>query len=410
MTTEPTIQRHLARPVSRRAFLWGTGGVLGAAALAPILAACADKASGPFEGSSSGRVDFANWPLYIDRRRNAEGMVVRPSMQRFTEDTGIQVNYREVIPDAEVFYQEIQPYLAAGKPCGWDIAVITNGITFTKMKGLNQLTPLPVDKRPNFDRYASDLAKNRSYDSGSEFSMPWQSGITGIGWNPDLTGGHPVTTLEQLFSGDLPGKVGLFSDNVDMPNIVMLAAGIEPEGSTEADWKRAADWLRDRIDKGLRVTFFKQNYINALSTGDVVATMAWSGDIYQENAVGAPKGLQFATPTDGGLIWTDNMVIPVGAQRPVDAITLMDYVYQPDVAAQITEWVAYITPVPACRDTIVADAGTVPNPATQRALTALADSPLVFPPPEEATSLHTYAELTPEQIPAWTDAFRRFIA
>jgi len=120
--------------------------------------------------------------------------------------------------------------------------------------------------------------------------------------------------------------------------------------------------------------------------------------------------LQFATPTDGGLIWTDNMVIPIGAQHPVDAITLMDYVYQPDVAAQITEWVAYITPVPSCRDTIVAHAGAVPNPATARALTALADSPLVFPPPEESKSLHTYAELTPAQIPAWTDAFRRFIA
>ena len=187
--------------------------------------------------------------------------------------------------------------------------------------------------------------------------MPWQSGITGIGWNPDLTGGHPVTTLEQLFSGDLPGKVGLFCDNV---------AGIEPAGSTEADWKRAPDWLRDRIDKGLQVTFFKQNYINALSTGDVVATMAWSGDIYQENAVGAPKGLQFATPNDGGLIWTDNVVIPVGAQHPVDATTLMDYVYQPDVAAQITEWVAYITLVPA---------GTRSSPTRARSRTRRRSTP-----------------------------------
>ncbi len=109
------------------------------------------------------------------------------------------------------------------------------------------------------------------------------------------------------------------------------------------------------------MTFFKQNYINALSTGDVVATMAWSGDIYQENAAGRAKGLQFSTPTDGGLIWTDNVVIPVGAQHPVDAITLMDYVYQPDVAAQITEWVAYITPVPSAKDSIVRRRRRGPN-------------------------------------------------
>ena len=409
MTTEPTFDPGWARPLSRRTFLRGTGAVLGAAALAPILGACADKASGPFDGARSGRVDFANWPLYIDRKRNATGHVVRPSMQLFTERTGIEVNYREVIPDAEVFYQQIQPYLAAGKPCGWDIAVITNGITLTKMMGLDQLMALPTTMRPNFDRYASDVAKNRTYDPGSQFSMPWQSGITGIGWNPNLTGGHAVTSLEQLFSGDLPGKVGLFSDNVDMPNIVMLAAGIDPEGSNEADWKHAADWLHRKIDRGLRVTFFKQNYINALSAGDVVASMAWSGDIYQENALGVPKELQFDIPTDGGLIWTDNMVIPIGAQHPVDAITLMDYVYDPQVAAQITEWVAYITPVPSAKDQILLDASSAANPNTQKALTALADSPLVFLPDDASKNLYTYAPLTPEQIPVWNDAFSRFI-
>jgi spermidine/putrescine transport system substrate-binding protein len=145
-----------------------------------------------------------------------------------------------------------------------------------------------------------------------------------------------------------------------------------------------------------------------LSTGDVVASMAWSGDIYQENALGTPKGLQFAIPSDGGLIWTDNMVMPIGAQHPVDAITLMDYVYRPDVAAQIAEWVAYITPV-TCQQQILDDANAAVNPDTQKALTALADSPLVFLPASATENLYTYAPLTPEQIPVYTDAFRRFI-
>ena len=176
-----------------------------------------------------------------------------------------------------------------------------------------------------------------------------------------------------------------------MPNLVMLAAGIEPETSTEADWHEAARWLQARIDDGLRVTFFKQNYVNALANGDVVASMAWSGDIYQENAIGAPEGLQFATPADGALLWTDNMVIPAGAQHPVDAITLMDFVYQPTIAAMITEFVAYVTPVPAARDEILADANTAADLRTKGKLSVLADSPLVFLPPEQAAALHRIA-------------------
>ena len=191
----------------------------------------------------------------------------------------------------------------------------------------------------------------------------------------------------------------------------VVAAGIEPETSTEAQWHEAAAWLQGRIDRGLRVTFFKQNYVNALANGDVVATMAWSGDIYQENAIGAPEGLQFATPSDGGLLWTDNMVIPMGAQHPVDAITLMDFVYRPEIAAMIAEFVAYVTPVPAARDQIISDANAATDPRAKERLQVLADSPLVFLPEEQASTLHTYRELkTDEELAAWNDAFGRFIA
>ena len=409
MTTDPTIDPRWAHPFSRRTFLRGTGGVLGLAAFGSVLAACAKEQVGMFDGPPAGRVDFANWPLYVDRKV-VKGEIVRPSLVEFTKQTHIEVNYREVIPDAETFFQNIQPYLAAGRPTGWDIAVITNGSTFTKMRDLGYLVELPTDKRPNFDQYASEAAKDRSYDPDNSVSMPWQSGVTGIGWNPSLTGGHPVTSLEEFFSGDLPGKIGMFSDNVDMPNMLLLAIGVDPETSTEADWKRAAQWLHDKIDKGLRVTFFKQNYLNALSAGDVVASMAWSGDIYIENSVGLPKGLQFVTPREGGLLWTDNMVMPLGAQHPVDAMTLMDFVYQPRIAATIAEWVAYITPVEVARDVILQDADAAKNPATEKALRALADSPLVFLPQSEASSLHSYRELTTdEELKGWDEAFGRFM-
>ena len=128
------------------------------------------------------------------------------------------------------------------------------------------------------------------------------------------------------------------------------------------------------------MTFFKQNYVNALANGDVVASMAWSGDIYQENAIGAPEGLQFATPHDGGLLWTDNMVIPAGALHPVDAITLMDFVYQPAIAALITEFVAYVTPVPEARNQILADADATAEPGRAGEAAGARRQPAGVPP------------------------------
>ena len=301
MTTDPTIDPRWAHPFSRRTFLRGTGGVLGLAAFGSVLAACAKEQVGMFDGPPAGRVDFANWPLYVDRKVE-KGEVVRPSMVEFTKQTHIEVNYREVIPDAETFFQKIQPYLAAGKPTGWDIAVITNGGTFTKMGDLQQLVPLPADKRPNFDQNASEAcAKNPSYDQGNSVLDALAVGRSpASGGTPSLTGGHPVTSAGGAVLRRPAGKIGLFSDNVDLPNMLLLAIGVDPETSTEADWKRAAQWLHDKIDKGLRVTFFKQNYLNALSAGDVVATMAWSGDIYMRTRSGCRRGCSSRRPRDGG--------------------------------------------------------------------------------------------------------------
>jgi spermidine/putrescine transport system substrate-binding protein len=411
MTTNgrPSSPIRWGTPVSRRGFLRAAGGVAGAAALAPILAACGtSEPGGPFSGPPAGRVDFANWPLYLDRGKDAQGNVTRPSLQVFTEDTGIAVNYREVIPDAESFYQKIQPYLAAGEPSGWDIMVITNGLTLTKLIELEQVLPLPKDQRPNFDANADPLAKDPAYDPGATYTMPWQSGITGIAYNPALTG-RPITSIQDLFSQEFAGRVGMFGDNVDLPNFAMIAAGIDPVTSTPGDWQKAAALLRQQQSDGVVARYFTQSYVNALQNGDVALSMAWSGDIFQVNAIGNPRELQFVVPEEGALLWTDNMCIPKGALHPVDAITLMDFVYRPDIAAMIAAYCAYVTPVPAAKDQLLTMAGDSTNADRAAVLRSVADSPLVFLPQAERDKLKTYRELTrDEEISQWDDAFSEF--
>ncbi len=379
-------------------------------ALGPLLAACSkEQLSEPFAGDPKGIVDVANWPLYLDEAKDELGNRIRPSLLRFTHETGIEVNYREVIPDAEHFYTQIQPYLAAGEPTGWDIVVITNGSTLTKLIQLGYLMELPADRRPNFDQHAAESVRDPAYDPGNRFTMAWQSGITGIAYNPELTG-RPITSLRDLFSPEFAGKVGMFGDTVDMPNLSMLAAGINPEESTPDDWTRTGEMLRQQRDSGIVKDYYRQNYIGALRHGDVALSMAWSGDVYQENPSGSPTGLQFIVPEEGALIWTDAMAIPKGAQHPVDAITFMDFVYRPDIAAMIAAYVAYVTPVPESRAEILELASQAETDSDRQNLESIADSPLVFLTPEDEARLHNYRDLADdEELSAWNTAFGEFL-
>ena len=359
--------------------------------LAPLLAACRSPATkGLFDGDPDGIVNFANWSLYID---SAGGR--HPSLERFTNDTKIAVNYRQVIVDNGPFFDAIQRYLAAGEPTGWDIIVITNGTTLTSLIDLDYLVKLPSDQRPNFDRYVSDSVKGLAYDPRNTFTMPWQSGITGIAYNPKLTG-RPITSIKDLFSSEFKGRVGMFADQNDLPNFALLAIGVVPETSTVDDWKEAANFLAKQRDAGLVRGFYTQGYINALSNGETAVSMAWSGDVFQQNKSGQSSGLQFAVPDEGALLWTDNMCIPKGVQHPVDAIRLMDYVYEPEIAAMIAESVAYITPVPDAKDQIQKDAAAASGDDATL-LNEVAGSSLVFPTDADRSKLHTYRVFTGEE-------------
>jgi spermidine/putrescine transport system substrate-binding protein len=397
------------RAFSRRELLRRAGMGAGALGLGAVLVACADGSSTPsFHDDPTGVLNFANWPLYIDKVHTDEGNR-RPSLEAFTRQTGIEVNYREVIPDAETFFREIEPYLAAHQPTGWDIVVITNGITLTAMRDAGYLLELPADERPNFSRYAGDFVRDPSYDPGNRYTMAWQSGITGIAYDPAQTG-RPITSLSDLFSDEFAGRVGMFGDVVDMPNLAILATGVDPVDSGEDDWRAAAALLASQRDSNVLRGYYAQNYISALRRGDLAVTMAWSGDIFAAKIdKSLPEQIEFVIPDEGALLWTDCMCVPAGAEHLPDAITYMDYVYRPTVAAEIAQYVNYITPVPAAKAEIerMAEGATAPE---QERLRAVADSPLVFPDEVTLAGLATYRELASQpELEAWHAIFGPFI-
>jgi len=413
---DPALLRGLTqRRMSRRDVFRAAGVGVGALSLGAILASCGLSGGGGGGGSASasaaavdwnaaptGKLNFANWPYYIDQAKDpATGELVYPTIQNYEKKFGSSVNYDEEIQDNAGFFGKIQPQLAAGDYTGRDIIVITNGPTLDKLFQLNYLVELPTDMRPNFDKYASDAVKDPAYDPGNKYTMAWQSGLTGIGWDPlkvaELRPDNPtITSINDLYDPAFKGQVGMLGNSEDLPNLAMLGLGIIPEDSTPDQWQETANKLTEQLDAGIVRQYFEQNYITALRQGNVALSMAWSGDIFQSNLTGDPEGLQFTVPDEGALIWTDNMCIPIGVENAVEAITMMDYVYDPKVQAQIEDYNGYICPVPAAQD-IIRD--VLDDPDT-------ADSPLVFPTPDEVAKLHSFRVLTPEETLQWNGIFQ----
>ena len=393
------------RRVSRRDVLRQMGAGAGALSLSAWLAACG--VSGTDDGGGggtkseddglttteeNGRLNFANWPLYIDRAKGR-----RPTLDDFEKETGIKVDYKEVIDDNESFFGTIREPLANGQAVDWDLIVVTDWL-IAKMVRLGYLEELDHKLIPNFTANAGLVYKDPAYDPGNRHSVPWQSGITGIGYNPRLTG-RKITSFDDLFDPAFEGKVGMFTEMRDTMNLTLLGLGIDPQQATNDDAALAQEKLIEQREQGIVRNYYGNEYADALVREDLWVTMAWSGDVFQLQ-FDKPE-LEFVVPEEGGILWVDNMAIPQNAANPIDAMKFMDYVYDPEVAAQITAWVNYICPVPAAQE-ILAN-------ADDKFTRQVAKSPLVFPTPEMESLLYHYKDLDEADEEVWNDLFGEVI-
>ena len=392
------------REMTRRALLQRMGMGAGALSLSALAAACgvggSDKNNGNGTGNVTnpgdeltttkveGQLDFANWPLYIDKAGGE-----RPTLNDFTKSTNIEVNYKEVIDDNQSFFGTIQQPLANDQATGWDLIVVTDWLV-AKMIDLGYLEPILPERLQNFDEHAGEIYKNRVYDPENQYSIPWQSGITGIGYNPELTG-REITSFEDLFDPAFKGKVGMMTEMRDTMNLTLLGLGIDPQKATVEDAAKAQEKLLEQKDAGIVRQYYGNAYADALARGDVALTMAWSGDVFILQLDN--PDLKFVVPEEGGILWTDCMAIPNNAEHPVDAMEMMNFVYDPKIAAQIAGYVNYICPVPEAKD-ILAKSGD--NYYEQ-----VAKSELVFTTPEIEAKLHSYKNLSEEEEQEWNDLF-----
>ncbi len=358
-------------------------------------------------GEPEDTLNFANWPLYIDQDDDGNS----PTIDQFEEATGIDVTYSEAIEDNNSFFGTVQPALAAGEDPGHDIIVMTDWM-IGNMARLGYLEPIDVERDvPNFVANTDPVYLERSYDPGNQYSVPWQSGITGIAYNPALVD-EEITSMAQLFDPEFIekycGQIGMFVEMRDSMSFAMLYNGVNPSEATLEDAEAAQETLLEQAP--CVRDYYGNEFAQALADGSLAITMAWSGDVFQLQFDN--PDLQFVVPEEGAILWTDNMAIPKGAAHPNAALEMMDYVYDPEVAAQIAEWVNYITPVPGAKEIVeqhADEAEAEGDTETADYLRTVAESPLVFPTQEMLDRLYSYKVLDEDEERQWNELFQEVV-
>ncbi len=382
--------------VSRRAVLRAAAaaGVVGAGG--PSLAACgtggaakteAEQAA-PDRSDQDKRVVFSNWPLYVDvdEKNPAE----RPTLAAFTARTGVRVTYTEDINDNDEFFGKIRPDLAAGNDLKRDLITLTDWMC-ARLIRLNWVQELDHGNIGNLKNLQPAL-RGVSWDAGRTRSVPWQSGVTGIAYDEKLT--RPVRTVDELLSRpDLRGRVTVLKEMRDTVGLILAQRGRSPARFTDADYDAALGVLDDAVRAKQIRRFTGNDYTQDLAAGNVAACLAWSGDVVQLQADN--PGIRFVVPEAGGLLFSDNLMVPNKAAHKKNAELLIDHYYDPKVAAQLAASVNYICPVVGAQEEM------------RRVDPELAANPLVFPDDATLARLTVFRGLDEKTERRYNDAFQK---
>jgi spermidine/putrescine transport system substrate-binding protein len=378
----------------RRLLRRGAAGALSVSALAYLAACGEDELSGEREGAKvikkgkiSKTLTFANWPLYIDVDDKTKR---RPTLDRFQKRYGTRVRYVEEINDNVEFFGKVRQEYEQGSSGGRDIHVVTDWLA-ARMKRLGYVQMLDKREMPNVTKNIEPAVASPDWDPKREFSVPWQSGQVLLIYRKDKTGGD-VTSVNDLFDRKFKGKVTFLTEMRDSVGSVLLADGIDPEKATKDQALAAVEKLEKASKDGQIRRFTGNDYTKDILKGDSHAIIGWSGDAVQLTADN--KNVAFKQPEDGFMIFTDAMQVPVGAPHAYTAQKMMDFVYDPEIQADITAYVNYVPPVKGTKEVLLQKDPDIAN------------DPLIFP---DLSQAHNFKTFPPEEEREIEEAFQRAI-
>jgi spermidine/putrescine transport system substrate-binding protein len=366
------------------------------------LAACGDELEGD-EGSqdlevaeagpAEGEFTMSTGPLYIDK---GEGGVEGPggTLAEFEEETGISVDYLEDINSNESFFAKLRPDLENGDSGGRDIIIATDWMA-KRYADLGYVQALDKEAIPNVEENLLPSLQSPEFDPDRSFTVPWASGMTGLIVNSEEA--PEITSVNDLFDPRYKGKVTVLAELRDTVPLFMKADGIDPAEATTEQWLDYVQKVHDAVDSGQFRDVTGNDYIVDLPRGDSVAAIGWSGDAVQL-ALDDPA-IEFRMPDEGCILWSDDMIIPVGAENPGAAYAFMNYVYEPENAAQIAAYVQYTTPVEGVKEVY-----------EQQGEDELANNELIFPTEEFTADCSTQPSLEDVDEPEIEEAWAQLVS
>ncbi|MEI6811565.1 MAG: spermidine/putrescine ABC transporter substrate-binding protein [Actinomycetes bacterium] len=378
--------------VSRRGFMAGAGG-LGAAGL---LAACGTKSASPSDAAAVVDVSdtekiarWANWTLYLDYDEKSKSY---PSLEALKKSSGLDITYKEDVDDNNTFYGKVAGQLKLGKDIGYDIVTLTDWMVGRWIR-LGYTQKIDEAGVPNKVNILPALA-NVGFDPGRNNSLTWQTGFAGFGWNKQLLP-KGVHTVDDLFAPANKGRIEVLSEMRDTMGIIMQYQGVDPSGDfTEDQFMNAIDFFQKKIADGFIRQVKGNSYKEDLISGDAVAVIGWSGDVFQL-ALENKNKFDFAIPESGGTLWSDNMLIPSTSTHRKNAEAVMNYYYEPAVAAQVAAYVNYICPVEGAQAEM------------EKIDPVLAKSPYIFPDAQALAKVKVFASLSPADETKYQSAFQK---
>ncbi|MBL9034714.1 MAG: polyamine ABC transporter substrate-binding protein [Rhodospirillaceae bacterium] len=340
-------------------------------------AATQEAATTEAAAGSGGELNVYNWSDYIGET----------TVDDFQKATGIAVRY-----DVYDSNETLEAKLMAGNT-GYDLVVPSGSFLGRQIKaGIYQ--KLDKSKLKNYSLYDPQILEAlSSFDPGNEYAVPYYWGTVGIGYNVEkikerLGENAPVDSFDLLFKPENAAKlqdcgIAMLDAPADMLEPALKYLGKDPHTESEEDYAAV-----QALFAGIRpyVKYFHSSqYINDLANGELCAVVGWSGDVFiaaaRAEEAGSTFTINYSIPKEGTLLWVDSLAIPADAKNVENALKFIDYLNEPQVAANGVNYVNYASPNTGALDLIDPE---------------IRNNPSIYPTPEVKANLFSDKAVGPE--------------